>query len=216
MKISEIFSAIQGEGTLCGTPQVFIRTQGCNLACEGCDSKYTWDKDGGVEMSVNEIIERVKEYGIKSVCLTGGEPSLQNDAAELCSELRQLGYYVSLQTNGTIWTKLHLVCNKICMDMKPGISDVFLIKRLVPNDEVKILVGCEEDLVYAREINNLASETKVMTIIQIENDVGKDTTADLVEKYRRVVEAILQNPLREPYRILPQLHTLIWGNERMR
>ncbi|NBY66007.1 MAG: 7-carboxy-7-deazaguanine synthase QueE, partial [Verrucomicrobia bacterium] len=40
MRISEIFHSIQGEGLLAGVPSVFIRTSGCNLRCDWCDTPY--------------------------------------------------------------------------------------------------------------------------------------------------------------------------------
>ena len=38
MFISEIFYSIQGGSELTGVPSVFIRTSGCNLRCNGCDT----------------------------------------------------------------------------------------------------------------------------------------------------------------------------------
>ena len=43
MKVIEIFSSIDGEGITAGYPAVFIRLAGCNLRCEYCDTKYSYD-----------------------------------------------------------------------------------------------------------------------------------------------------------------------------
>ena len=41
--INEVFSSIQGEGTLIGRRQVFIRFSGCNLDCNYCDTSKSRD-----------------------------------------------------------------------------------------------------------------------------------------------------------------------------
>lgn len=42
-KINELFETIQGEGSFTGQPSIFIRLQGCPVACSWCDTKHTWD-----------------------------------------------------------------------------------------------------------------------------------------------------------------------------
>ena len=84
--IIEIFSSIQGEGSHMGEPSTFIRTAGCNLRCPGCDSKYSWNK--GTEMTVDEILREVKKYPTKNIVITGGEPTIQPNALDLCLELK--------------------------------------------------------------------------------------------------------------------------------
>ncbi|RLF30939.1 MAG: hypothetical protein DRM98_06200, partial [Thermoplasmata archaeon] len=77
MKINEIFYSIQGEGKWTGLPNIFIRTAGCNLRCTFCDTKYAYEN--GVELQVEEIINKITQYPCKHVCITGGEPLLQED-----------------------------------------------------------------------------------------------------------------------------------------
>ena len=59
MLISEIYSSLQGEGLLTGTPSVFVRTSGCNLRCWFCDTPYTSWKPEGEDWSVEAILEEV-------------------------------------------------------------------------------------------------------------------------------------------------------------
>ena len=74
-KINEIFYSLQGEGFWSGTPIIFIRFSGCNLRCDFCDTEHY----SHTEMSDAEIIDRIKTFPARRVCLTGGEPSLQID-----------------------------------------------------------------------------------------------------------------------------------------
>ena len=41
LQLAEIFYSIQGEGMWTGTPAVFVRLAGCNLACDFCDTDYS-------------------------------------------------------------------------------------------------------------------------------------------------------------------------------
>ena len=108
MKISEIFSSIQGEGIHAGKPSVFLRTALCNLKCVWCDTKYTWDWDNYDyskevhELPIEKVIEKIKQFEPKHIVITGGEPLIQqNDIASLLSKLGD-DYFVEVETDCTI------------------------------------------------------------------------------------------------------------------
>ena len=108
MKVSEIFSSIQGEGPHAGKPSVFLRTALCNLKCVWCDTKYTWDWDNYDyskevhEVPIEKVIEKIKEFEPKHLVITGGEPLIQqNDIASLLSKLGD-DYFVEVETDCTI------------------------------------------------------------------------------------------------------------------
>lgn len=106
MRVMETFDSLQGEGYWTGVPTSFVRLAGCNapalgLECVGwCDTPGTWDPQGGEELSVEEILERIH---LPRLCITGGEPLLQLEGvAALVEEAHQRGLRVHLETNGTI------------------------------------------------------------------------------------------------------------------
>jgi 7-carboxy-7-deazaguanine synthase len=102
MLISEIFYSLQGEGELTGVPSVFVRTSGCNLRCNWCDTPYaSWSPEGG-QMSVGEILAEVKKHPARHVVLTGGEPMIAKEIRELAAELKRLGYHITVETAATI------------------------------------------------------------------------------------------------------------------
>ncbi|MBS0663460.1 MAG: 7-carboxy-7-deazaguanine synthase QueE [Verrucomicrobia bacterium] len=102
MLIAEIFHSIQGEGRLTGVPSVFVRTSGCNLRCNWCDTPYaSWNPEGK-PWSHAEIIAEVERHPSRHVVLTGGEPMIAKDVAGLAAALRDLGYHLTIETAGTV------------------------------------------------------------------------------------------------------------------
>ncbi|HEY1656100.1 MAG TPA: 7-carboxy-7-deazaguanine synthase QueE [Candidatus Tumulicola sp.] len=102
--LSEIFYSIQGEGTWTGTPAVFVRLAGCNLACEFCDTDYSTKSLATVE----EVVALVRARGgsCPTVILTGGEPLAQTEALALIDALQRDGRRVHVESNGTIYAPL--------------------------------------------------------------------------------------------------------------
>lgn len=102
MRIAEIFHSIQGEGELTGVPSVFIRTSGCNLRCQWCDTRYaSWEPEGA-ELSEASILERVAEHPVRHVVLTGGEPMVARGIHALAAALRAGGYHITIETAATV------------------------------------------------------------------------------------------------------------------
>ncbi len=102
MLISEIFHSLQGEGELAGVPSVFVRTSGCNLRCNWCDTPYaSWHPEGTM-MSVAEIVEAVRVHPARHIVLTGGEPMVAKEIRELAATLKKLDYHITVETAATI------------------------------------------------------------------------------------------------------------------
>ena len=97
-RVNEIFYSLQGEGYWTGTPMVFVRLSGCNLACPFCDT----DHSAFTEMTADSMVTEALAAGgaCRRICLTGGEPSLQTDEA-LLAAFHKAGYTVHMETNGT-------------------------------------------------------------------------------------------------------------------
>lgn len=158
MKVNEIFLSIQGESTHIGLPTVFVRFQGCNLRCIYCDTAYAYTE--GTEMSCEEILAEIKKLHYKRVCITGGEPMLNDDIGIL---LELLGdYNVTIETNGSIPLDKIKLENKhhYIMDMKTplsGSSDKMHMQNfdyLGENDEIKFVIGDRDDFDWAKETIN--------------------------------------------------------------
>lgn len=107
LKITEIFSSVQGEGLRQGEPTIFIRLSGCNLTCSFCDTKHAWEE--GQQYSVDQVLEEVRKirqsFPARWICITGGEPLLQ-DIDGLTKALKKEGLKIQVETNATLYRTL--------------------------------------------------------------------------------------------------------------
>jgi organic radical activating enzyme len=104
LPIYEVFDTFQGEGVHFGKHAFFIRTFGCPLHCPFCDSAGTWHlnyKPKAIpRVSVNTLVEAVKQSGADLVVITGGEPAV-HDLKPLTGALqRKLPIRINLETSG--------------------------------------------------------------------------------------------------------------------
>jgi len=206
MKIYSIFKSLQGEGLTIGAPTAFVRTSGCPLRCAYCDTPQAMEK--GEQMSVEEILAKVRKLKCRHVCLTGGEPLAQKDSTKLVKSLLDEGYQLVLETNGAMpLDELPCVENlTISMDIKcpsSGESEKMRfenIELLGPTDQLKFIISDENDYRYSKEIlEKYPPKSEV-----IFTPVGGTDLKWLAEK-------VLKEGL--DVRVLPQLHKFIWGDE---
>lgn len=153
MKINEIYRSIQGESTYAGQPCVFVRTTGCNLRCEWCDTAYAFEE--GQEMSLEAVLAQVKTYSCRLVELTGGEPLLQKEAPLLITKLLDRGTTVLVETSGSLDIQPIDPRAIIIMDIKcpgSGMSEAMRwenIPALKPADQVKFVIKDRADYDWA-------------------------------------------------------------------
>jgi len=156
LKVNEVILTIQGEGTRAGLPCILVRLAGCNLRCRWCDTRYAWTE--GRERDVDDVLREVCGLGCRRVELTGGEPLLQAEAAELLRRLCDEGMEVLLETNGSL--DLSVVDGRVVriMDIKcPASGEAGAMRWenvafLSPRDEVKFVLADAEDYRYARSV----------------------------------------------------------------
>ena len=81
LKITEIFRSLQGEADTAGIPTVFVRLTGCPLRCQYCDTAYAFH--GGEWATLEDVVQKVRDFDTHHVCVTGGEPLAQKGCVAL-------------------------------------------------------------------------------------------------------------------------------------
>ena len=205
LKIHEIFHSLQGESTRVGLPTVFVRLTGCPLRCGYCDTEYAFQ--GGENMTLDQILERVASYGTRYVTVTGGEPLAQKQCITLLKRLCDAGYSVSLETGGSLDTSHVDSRVSIILDIKtPGSGEMQKnlwgnLQHLKPSDEVKFVLCGREDYEWAKQV-------------LVERGIVEKCTVLFSPVYSQLnpaelAEWVLQDHL--PVRMQVQLHKILWG-----
>jgi len=232
MKVNEIFTSIEGEGKRAGLPCTFIRLFGCNLKCSYCDSRYACEGTDYTVMSVDNILDTCKMFGVPRVTVTGGEPLIHAGINALLKALVDAGYEVNVETNGTMFPKivpLEPVAyrpNPLKCEMEPvydkkagsvfytmdwkckssGMEDkmhIDLVNELTKNDVLKFVVGSEEDMDGALTvIEQMTSKPQVY----FSPVFGKIEPTQIVD--------YLRNKKLYDCRVQLQMHKYIWNPEQ--
>lgn len=227
LPVSEIFYSIDGEGCRTGAPTIFIRLFGCNLACSYCDSVYacraTDGEDSYVPMTVESILTAVAEYEpCRCITLTGGEPLIHKSAADLVKQLRLRGYWVNIETNGSIDLE-PFIKEQEELEPKKGSMDYFFTmdwKSLSSGESDKMLESNLELLdtndVLKFVVSSYADLDQMKIVLSDHPDIDAQVYVSPVWgeiKPSKIVDYLLENKLVY-VKIQLQLHKLIWNPNR--
>jgi len=206
LRITEIFHSLQGEADSVGIPTVFVRLTGCPLRCQYCDTAYAFE--GGEWWELPAILERVRGFATRYVCVTGGEPLAQKGCLTLLTELCAAGLRVSLETSGAM--ELDQVDPRVIkvVDVKtPGSGEerrnrYAELQRLRPHDLVKFVICDRSDYEWGRA--KLAELALPQGCTVLFSPSHEQLPA------RKLADWILEDRL--PVRFQIQLHKYLWGN----
>lgn len=219
--VNEIFYSVQGEGASIGLPAVFLRLHVCNLTCEWCDTRYTWDplhpdfaKFQTLELA--ELLPRLSAFPCRRLIITGGEPLLHTAAIDTL--LAQLGeeWTVEIETNGTlpgsplirercqlnISPKLPSAHNR-ARTIKPAVLDLLANSR---DPWFKFVVADRADYAAMVKVIERCHLPKERIIVMPEGQDPETLAAHALE----IVELVKA----DGYRLLPRLHVMLYGNRR--
>ena len=207
LRITEIFLSLQGEARDSGWPTVFVRLTGCPLRCTYCDTPYAFH--GGQWHEIDAILHQVRSYGVRHVCVTGGEPLAQKRCVILLQRLCDAGFEVSLETSGALdVSEVDPRVSRIVDIKTPGSGEVARnhwanLPELTRHDQIKFVICSREDYDWAAElVQREALDTRCT--VWFSPSKGQLNERDLADW-------IVADRL--PVRFQLQLHKLLWNDE---
>jgi 7-carboxy-7-deazaguanine synthase len=207
--LTEIYESIQGESRFSGYPTLFIRLSGCNLRCSWCDTTYSFAK--GEKYSLELIYNKIATYSSKHICITGGEPLLQEPVYELMSYLCSKKYIVSLETSGSksiekvdpkVSIILDIKCPSSGMENQNMYSNLSSLRKL---DEIKFVIASEEDYLFSLEV------CKKHFLFERPADVLFSPEFDSMSP-KILTSWILRDKI--PVKLNLQIHKYIWSSKK--
>ncbi|MFD0049928.1 7-carboxy-7-deazaguanine synthase QueE [Actinomycetes bacterium NPDC127524] len=235
--VMEIFGpTIQGEGMVIGQKTMFVRTAGCDYSCAWCDSSFTWDGSGKQDirqMSAEEVWEELQTLGgsgFSYVTISGGNPALLKNLSTLIALLNTHSVKVCLETQGSKWQDWFYDIDELTLSPKPPSSKMEtnftildeIIKNLRNNNKgksfsIKVVVFDELDYEYALTVYKRYQG--VPFYLQVGNpDISTadntELTMMLLKHYQELIDKVMADGRFTDIKVLPQLHTYIWGNKR--
>lgn len=233
--VMEIFGpTIQGEGPHVGMKTLFLRVAGCDFHCEWCDSKFAWEVPNATSYTeeglAQKLIQQCQQTNTSNVVITGGNPCIYN-LTEVIAALHAKDITVDIETQGSLLPDWLLTVDQIVISPKgpsSGQRDVFnqLTEWLnnVPQDLpvcIKIPVFNEDDFQFALRYYDIVSLLrhkghKIDLYLSVGNeDVSEEGSIAprILMAYEKLIERVSQSEMRRVF-ILPQVHTLVWGNRQ--
>ena len=206
LRINEIFHSLQGEADCVGFPTVFVRLTGCPLRCQYCDTEYAFHS--GEWHDLEAILQQVRSFDAKHVCVTGGEPLAQPNCLKLLQRLCDAGFAVSLETSGAM--DVAAVDSRVSrvIDVKtPGSQEaarnrIENFAHISPRDQLKFVICSREDYDWSKAFlseHGLTARCQVLFSPSY-NQLSPTQLADW----------ILADRL--PVRFQMQLHKVLWGD----
>ena len=235
--VAEIFGpTIQGEGPHVGMKTIFVRVAGCDFKCAWCDSKFAWKIDGSIirydtKELADILVQECNNSKCSNVVLTGGNPCLY-DFKQVIDILHDNNITVDIETQGSKMPDWLLDIDLLVISPKAPSSkqpDVYktvneymkLLTSIRQKVAIKIPVFNEEDFEFAMKYYALVDYYREKGVdIDLYLSVGNTNTTEAGDISKRVLTDyeklinMVANSYMERVFILPQVHTLVWGNKQ--
>ncbi|WP_290782467.1 MULTISPECIES: 7-carboxy-7-deazaguanine synthase QueE [unclassified Exiguobacterium] len=225
--VLEIFGpTFQGEGRSIGQKTMFVRTGGCDYSCSWCDSAFTWDGSEKPELLTAEtIMERLDALGSYGhVTISGGNPLLHASIGTLVEALKERNITMSVETQGSYWQNWLLDIDDVTLSPKPPSSgmkidfdrlDVFFKRLPEQQRAVKIVIFDEADLDFAAMISErYALKTLYLSLGNPDPHEEGTIAPRMLHALKTLWERVARDERFNHARVLPQLHALVFANDR--
>lgn len=190
LPVVEEFYSLQGEGFHTGKAAYFVRLGGCDIGCNWCDSRFSWDSSLHSMVETQAIIDRAIESGADSVVVTGGEP-LMWSLDLLCNGFKDKNISTFIETSGA--HPLSGTWDWICLSPKKNMPPVSEICKAA--DELKVIIEDRSDFEWAEKYKGIVNRA---CILYLQPEWSK---FDVIVP--EIVEYIKKNPI---WRISLQAH----------
>ena len=204
-RVVEIFRTVEGEGRWVGLPITFIRLEGCNLRCEWCDTPYSYNGFSYKEYPLNELFKIVEGFGLKRVCITGGEPFYSRNLPLLIKKFLDNSYKVFVETNGTLWLPeiKNIFNDNLYITCSPKPPLYYVNPELIPFiSELKFVV--DKNLTIENIINPALDKLLKNDVIVLQPE---SNLPERVEKALNLQDELLKKGIES--RIIPQCHKVL-------
>ncbi|WP_185871813.1 7-carboxy-7-deazaguanine synthase QueE [Blattabacterium cuenoti] len=195
--IKESFYSIQGEGYYHGTAAYFIRFEGCDIKCHWCDTKNSWRIKKKDFVSIHKIIANIDNFQVKTVIITGGEPTMWN-LYPLIKNLKKKGYRIHIETSGSYPIKEKYVD---WITVSPKKTKLPLRENYQKINELKIVISDENDFLFAEEQASYIKIKKSNCFLFLQPE-----WSNLFKIIPKIISYIKENP---KWRISVQIHKFI-------
>lgn len=235
--VAEIFGpTIQGEGPHVGMQTLFVRVAGCDFKCSWCDSKFAWKIDGSIKRyGTKELAEvLINECNVgkcNNIVLTGGNPCLY-DFKDVIYELHKHNITVDIETQGSKMPDWLLDVDLLVISPKAPSShqpDVYesvnqymkLLSSFKQQVAIKIPIFNEEDFEFAMKYYTMVEYYREKGVnVDLYLSVGNTDTKEagdiskrVLTDYEKLINMVADSYMKRVF-ILPQVHTLVWGNKQ--
>ncbi|HXH31022.1 MAG TPA: 7-carboxy-7-deazaguanine synthase QueE [Bacteriovoracaceae bacterium] len=222
--VNSIYRATEGEGIHIGTPQIFVRFQGCNIGCVNCDTKETWDFDLAYAKSLDEVMEKVEVLSqdlIKRVSITGGDPLHPSHVPGLLELIRQLkarNYFVNIEAAGTRIVKdVFDLCDFISYDYKTPSTTVKTSKKTLleflrdygTKAQVKAVVSDKKDFEATFDAFHFIRSEAAPVVPWVLTPCFEPGEEFPMNRFQQVVQ--LNESFGLPFRVIGQQHKWVYG-----
>lgn len=226
MRVAEIFNSIEGESFNAGKLTTFVRTAGCNLRCNYCDTKWATIGSAGMLMTTDAIIQEI--VNATNVTLTGGEPLMQADIKDLLKKitLKTKIQIVNVETNGSLpikgYSELLLRTQgrlRFSMDYKFGQKfELDNLRYLSRIDALKFVIEDKDDLDEFIEVWKTVSEKKsACPQVYLSPCFEKTTPVKIVDWLKDFSSSLFGSQkimFESQVRVQLQMHKYIWNPEK--
>ncbi len=224
--INSIYRATEGEGIHIGTPQVFVRFQGCHIGCVNCDSKETWDFNPEFTMALDEVMEKVETLSqniIKRVSITGGDPLHPSHVPSLLvliKELKARDYYVNIEAAGTrVVKEVFDLVDFVSYDFKTPSTEVTTSKDLLlkfirdygHKAQIKAVVADKKDFESTYDAFHFIKQNGINPPSWCLTPCFEPGEAFPMQRFQHVVN--LNENFGLPFRVIGQQHKWVYGAE---